>query len=222
MSKGSSQPGVPQLCVARHDVPVHETGNPQAVDLGVSGRIRRPPRRGERRPPSELRSIVTVKIRNSIDGRIAALVILAFALIAAACGTGDGGDDVLGLGDRDLDRCSLISAQEAEQWLGGTVSAAPAEGIDGEPDPITCLYQVEGSPNSVFLQVYDGEVFFAEPGSAARTGETLEGLGEDAWTKEGDVNFLQNDWTVSVSRITGLVSDANLLEMAELISSRLP
>jgi hypothetical protein len=82
--------------------------------------------------------------------------------------------------------------------------------------------RVEGSPNSVFVQVYDGEVFFAEPGSAARTGETLQGLGEDAWTKEGDVNFLQNNWTVSVTRITGQVSDADLLEMAELISSRLP
>ena len=153
---------------------------------------------------------------------IAVLATLALALIAAACGNGDGGEDVLGLGDRDLDRCSLVSAQEAEQWLGGTVSAAPSDGIDGKPDPVTCLYQVEGSPNSVFVQVYDGEVFFAEPGSAARTGETLEGLGEDAWTKEGDVNFLQDNWTASVTRITGRVSDADLLKMAELISSRLP
>jgi len=56
----------------------------------------------------------------------------------------------------------------------------------------------------------------------ARTGETLEGLGEDAWTKEGDVNFLQDNWTASVTRITGRVSDADLLKMAELISSRLP
>ena len=149
-------------------------------------------------------------------------VLVALALMAAACGSGNNGGDVLGLGDRDLDRCSLISAQEAEQWLGGTVSAAPSDGIDGKPDPVTCLYEVEGSFNSVFVQVYDGEVFFAEPGSASRTGQTLEGLGEDAWTKEGDVNFLQNDWTVSVSIITGRVSDADLLEMAELISSRLP
>lgn len=153
---------------------------------------------------------------------IAVLAILVLASIAAACGNGDGGGDVLGLGDRGLDRCSLISAQEAEQWFGGTVSAAPSDGIDGQPDPLTCLYQVEGSSNTVFVQVYDGEVFFAEPGSAARTGETIQGLGEDAWTKEGDVNFLQNNWTVSVTRIVGRVSDADLLEMAELISSRLP
>lgn len=143
-------------------------------------------------------------------------------LILAACGNGDGGDDVLGLGDRGLDRCSLISAQEAEEWFGGTVLAAPSEGINGKPDPVTCLYELESSFNSVLVQVYDGDVFFAEPGSGARTGETLEGLGEDAWTKAGDVNFLQNDWTVSVSRISGQVSDAGLLEMAELISSRLP
>lgn len=152
----------------------------------------------------------------------AVLVTLTFAFIAAACGNGDDGGDVLGLGDRDLDRCSLISAQEAGQWFGGPVSAAPSDGVDGEPDPVTCLYEAYGSPNSVFVQVYDGAVFFAEPGSAARTGETLEGLGEDAWTTEGDVNFLQDDWTVSVTRIAGQVPDAGLLEMAELISSRLP
>jgi hypothetical protein len=153
---------------------------------------------------------------------IGTIVTLTLALLAAACGNGDGGGDVLGLGDRGLDRCSLVSAEEAEQWLGGTVSAAPSDGIDGKPDPVTCSYQVEGSLTSVFVQVYDGEIFFAEPGSASRTGETLEGLGDDAWTKEGDVNFLQNDWTVSVTRIMGQVSDADLLEMAELISSRLP
>lgn len=163
-----------------------------------------------------------MRVHSSMSRLVAVLVTLALALIAAACGNGDGGGDVLGLGDRDLDRCSLISAQEAEQWLGGTVSVAPAEGIDGSPDPVTCSYQVEGSLTSVLVQVYDGEVFFAEPGSAARTGETLEGLGEDAWTKEGDVNFLQNNWTVSVTRILGPVPDANLLEMAELISTRLP
>jgi hypothetical protein len=150
------------------------------------------------------------------------LATLVLASIATACGNGGGDEDVLGLGDRNLDRCSLISAQEAEQWLGGTVSAAPSEGISGDPDPVTCLYEVEGSPDSVFVQVYDGEVFFAEPGSASRTGEDLQGLGEDAWTKQGDVNFLQNNWTVSVSRILGRVSDADLLEMAQLISSRLP
>ena len=74
----------------------------------------------------------------------------------------------------------------------------------------------------MLVQVYDGAVYFAEPGSPSRIGEDLTGLGEDAWTKTGDVNFLQNDWTVSVSRISGQVSDAALLEMAELISSKLP
>jgi hypothetical protein len=163
-----------------------------------------------------------MRVHSFMNRLVAVLVTLAFALIAAACGDGDGVGDVLGLGDRDLDRCSLISAQEAEQWLGGTVSAAPSEGIDGEPNPVTCSYEVEGSLTSVFVQVYDGEVFFAEPGSAFRTGETLEGLGEDAWTEAGGVNFLQNNWTVGVDRILGRVSDADLLEMAELISSRLP
>lgn len=146
-------------------------------------------------------------------------LIVVVALILTACGDG-AGDEVLGEGDRGLDRCSLVTTAEAEQWLGSAVLAAPSEGFDGKPDPVTCLY--EGSNATVLVQVYDGAVYYAEEGSPVRTGETLEGLGEDAWTKPGDVNFLQNDWTVSVSQIIGLLSDEDLLEMAEMISSRLP
>jgi hypothetical protein len=160
--------------------------------------------------------------RSSMTRLNAVFVALAIALIATACGGGDSDDDVLGLGDQDLDRCSLMTAEEAEQWLDSTVSAAPSEGFDGKPDLVTCFYEVDGTFSSVLVQVYDGEVYFAEPGSAARTGETLQGLGDDAWTQAGDVNFLQDDWTVSVSRISGQVPDADLLEMAQLISSRLP
>lgn len=152
--------------------------------------------------------------------RVIALLLLAVPI--AACGDGSGDSDQLGVGDRGLDRCSLISEEEAAEWLGPDVMSAPSEGFDGEPDLVTCLYEVEGTPDSVLVQVYDGAVFFAEPGSDARTGEDLPGLGEDAWTNPGDVNFLQNDWTVSVSRILGQVPDEALLEMAELISSRLP
>jgi hypothetical protein len=146
-------------------------------------------------------------------------LLLVLAMTIVACG---GDDDVLGLGDRDLDRCSLIDATEAEDWLGQPVAVAPAGGIDGEPDPITCLYQSEQDNRSVLVQVYDGAVFFAEVGSAARTGETLDGLGEDAWATTGKVAFLQSDWSVSVAQISGLIPDDDLLEMAQLISSRLP
>ena len=157
-----------------------------------------------------------------MNRRAAALcATLAIAMMVSACG-GGGGDDVLGLGDRNLDRCSLISAGEAEQWLGGTVSVAPSDGIDGEPDPITCLYQKVDAFTSFLIQVYDGEVFFAEEGSASRTGETIDGLGEDAWVGDGKVKFLQNDWSASVSRISGTIPDEDILEMAQLMSSRLP
>ncbi len=101
-------------------------------------------------------------------------IALVFLLVMAvsACG----GEDVLGMGDRQLDRCSLMSAEESEQWLGASLSEpASSEGIDGEPDPVTCLYQNEMA--SLLIQVYDGEEFFAEEGSPARTGETIEGLG---------------------------------------------
>lgn len=147
---------------------------------------------------------------------------LTLALIVAACGDGDGGDDVLGLGERGLDRCSLISESEAANWLGGPVAVAPAEGFDGEPDPVTCLYKSEEPRASFLIQVYDGDVFFAEVGSGARTGETIDGLGEDAWQDQGKVGFLQNNWSASVSQISGLIADEDILEMAELMSSRLP
>lgn len=145
-------------------------------------------------------------------------VVLLLALALAACGGGN--DDVLGLGDRGLDRCSLITAEEAEEWLGALVEdPAPSDGFDGEPDPVTCSY--DGSEARVLVQIYDGEVFFADEGSSAR-GETFEGLGEDAHMDNDSVKFLQNDWAVSVAYISGRMETGDLVEMAELISSRLP
>jgi hypothetical protein len=114
----------------------------------------------------------------------------------------------------------LVSPDEAAQWIGGPVTAAPAEGIDGNPDPVTCMY--EGSSAKVLVQVYDGEVYFAEPGSASRVGVDVEGLGEDAFIGDGSVRFLQNGWSASVGQISGLVDDDSLLAMAHLMSSRLP
>jgi hypothetical protein len=82
--------------------------------------------------------------------RAATLVTLALAVVVTACGEGGGAEDVLGWGDRNLDRCSLISAVEAEQWLGAPVSEpAPADGIDGGPDPITGLYDREARSSIV-------------------------------------------------------------------------
>lgn len=156
---------------------------------------------------------------------VALSLIIVFALVVAACssGSGGGGDDVLGLGDRNLDRCSLISGAEAEQWLGTpVVEPAPSDGIDGEPDLVTCFYENQDNRASFFIQVYDGEVFFAEKGSASRAGETIDDLGEDAFIYNGAVRFLQNDWAASVARISGLMPDEDILEIARIMSSRLP
>lgn len=142
---------------------------------------------------------------------------LSFATATAACG---GDEEVLGVGDRDLNRCSLITVEEAEDWLGAPVEAAPSEGLDGEPDPVTCLY--EGAGGSVLVQVRDGAVFHSEPGSPSRIGEDVPGVGEDAFRDNDSVQFLQNDWSVSVSQILGIPEAENLIEMARLVAGRLP
>lgn len=140
-------------------------------------------------------------------------------LLSAVAGCG-GGDETLGIGGTDLDRCSLISVDEAGQWIGDPVTAAPAEGIDGKPDLVTCLYG--GSSARVLVQVYEGEEYFAGPDSSARVGQDVDGLGEDAFMDSGSVKFLQDGWAASVSQISGLVDTDSLLEMAHLMSSRLP
>lgn len=151
------------------------------------------------------------------------IVLVGVVLVLGGCGNGGTGGDTGGPGERSLDRCSLMTAGEAEQWLGAGVSTpSPAEDIDGEPDPVTCLYENSAERNTLLIQVYDGAVYFAEVGSPARTGETLEGLGEDAWSGDGAVRFLQNDWSVSVARITGRIPDEALVEIAQVLSSRLP
>lgn len=143
-------------------------------------------------------------------------LVIALAAAVAACG---GEEEVLGLGDRELDRCSLVTVEEAEDWLGAPVEAAPSESL-GEPNPVTCYYQ--GASGSILLQVRDGAVFHAEPGSPSRSGEDVPGIGEDAFRDNDSVQFLQNDWSVSVSQIGGLPDIENLTDMARLVSERLP
>lgn len=145
------------------------------------------------------------------------LLLLALSLVLVACGGGS--DQTLGEG-RSLDRCSLITPEEAAQWLGQPVSAAPSEDLDGDPSPVTCLY--EGANATVLLQVRDGDVFFSEPGSASRSGDDIPGLGEDAYGDPESINFLQNDWSVGLGRIIGLIDEAALVEMAKIVSTRLP
>lgn len=148
------------------------------------------------------------------------LVILSLAATLAfvACGDGDSGS--LGGDGRELDRCSLITTEEAAEWLGEPVTAAPTEDFDGNPDPVTCLY--EGAEATVLLQVRDGAVYFAEPGSDSRTGEDVEGIGEDAFIDSDSIEVLQNDWSVAIGQISGVPEPGALVEMARLVADRLP
>lgn len=145
------------------------------------------------------------------------LLVSALLVPVVACGGGDG--DTPAAEGRELDRCSLITTQEAAAWLGEPVTASPSESL-GEVSPVTCLY--EGANATVLVQVRDGSVYFAEPGSQSRTGEDVEGIGEDAFIDSDGIEILQNDWSVSIGRITGVVEEEALLEMARVVSDRLP
>jgi hypothetical protein len=123
---------------------------------------------------------------------IRSLVILGAVLLVLAAGCGGGNDDTSGNGDRELDRCSLVTPEEAGDWIGAPVTAAPAEGIDGNPDPVTCDYV--GGRAHVLVQVYDDKIYFAEPGSAFESVRTWMG-----WER-------MPSWTTTVwssSRMTG-------------------
>ena len=74
---------------------------------------------------------------------------------------------------------------------------------------MTCFYR--GATGSVLLQVRDGAVYFAEPGSPARLEQDVTDLGEDA--------HMDNAFHAGEEEAA---HPAELLEMARLVSSRLP
>lgn len=75
----------------------------------------------------------------------------------------------------------------------------------------------------VLVQVYDGEKYFAQPDNEIFTDSVIvPNLGEVGFTAGSAAHFLQNDWAVSVSSIAGGVPDADLVAMAQLISTNLP
>ena len=151
------------------------------------------------------------------------VLIVVLGLLAVACGGGGepGEETSNGGGDRDFDRCSLVSGEEAEQWLGTPVDyVGPADLPVGAED--TCSYESSANQMRILLQVSDGEQYFAFEGSGARGPVTLEGLGEDAHTDGTYVAFLQDGFSVRVSQIQGNIPQQDLEEMAQLVESRLP
>lgn len=155
--------------------------------------------------------------------RRASLVLVLAVLVAACGGDGGGGGSAEGGGggDRDFDRCSLMTAEEAEQWLGSPVDSVGPSDMPVNSE-VTCSYQSTTNEKIVLLQVYDGEKYFAFAGSDVRGPDTIAGLGEDAHTDGDSLSFLKDDFTVSISRIQGTITVAELEEIARLIESRLP
>lgn len=158
-------------------------------------------------------------------------VLLAVLLVLAvpACGGGSGtdqgsdsgGGSIQGDGEREFDRCTLITAEEAEQWLGSPVDHVGPADLPVDADA-TCNYQSTANEKIILFQVNDGERYFASEGSGARGPDTITGIGEDAHTDGTYVEFLSDGYAVRVSRIQGDIPLADLEEIALLLESRLP
>lgn len=149
---------------------------------------------------------------------IALATILITSLVASACG---GDSDGSGGGDgREIDVCSLITVSEAEVWLGGPVEPpAPYDGPNPEP---TCVYKSTGAQTQILLQVYDGDKYYGGDNAELHPDATPVAVGEKGYAETGTVGFLQNGWTVSVSRTSGPVTDESLMAAAQTVSGRLP
>lgn len=144
-------------------------------------------------------------------------------VLAVSCG-GEGGEDDgtdTGTSGREFDRCTLLTAEEAEQWLG-----SPVDGVGPADLPVgaesTCELESTANEMILLIQVEDGEQYFASEGSGARGPVTITGLGEDAHSDGDSVSFLQNSFAVRVSRIQGVIPVEDLEEIAHIIESRLP
>jgi hypothetical protein len=150
-----------------------------------------------------------------VTKRLATFGVVALTLIS--CG---GGEDNAGGDGRNIETCTLITVAEAEAWLGGPVEPpAPYDGPDPEP---TCVYRSAGAQTQILLQVYDGEQYYGGDNSEIHPDAQPVDVGETGYIENGSVAFLQNDWSVSITRISGPVSDESLVAAARTVSSRLP
>ncbi len=144
--------------------------------------------------------------------------LAVFAFLVVACGGGDAEDG----GGGEIDVCSLVTQAEATSFLGGPADPpAPTEspGSNGA----TCGYESSGAQTRILLQVYDGEKFYSGDDSELHPDAgPIGGLGTKGYLEPGGIGFLQNDWAVFVSKISGPISDDTLLAFARLVSERLP
>lgn len=149
---------------------------------------------------------------------IAITTLLLTALVVSACG-GDSDGSATGEG-RQIDVCSLITVAEAEVWLGGPVEPpAPYDGPNPEP---TCVYKSTGAQSQILLQVRDGAKYYGGDNAEVHPDATPVAIGEKGFAESGSVGFLQNDWTVMVSRTSGPVTEESLMAAAQTVSGRLP
>jgi hypothetical protein len=160
-------------------------------------------------------------------------LMIGLGTVALAAGCGDDGD----LGDKassddgsrtdsgqSVDVCSLVTADEAEVWLGGPViEPVPMEGPSGRTDEATCTYRSDVAETQILLQVYDGPEYHGDADSPTRAGaEKLDAPGDDAFFQNGSVRFLVGDWSVSVGSIQGNIPEADLVAMGEVVEENLP
>lgn len=151
--------------------------------------------------------------------RVRMATLAVFVLVVVACG--GGGDEVVG--GREIDVCSPDHTGRGNLLSGGGPADPPAPTESPGSNGATCGYETSGAQTRIFLRVYDGEKFYSGDDAELHPDAGLiGGLGTKGDLEPGGIGFLQNDWAVFVSKISGPISDDTLLAFARMVSERLP
>lgn len=166
------------------------------------------------------------------------IAFAAIALALAACGSGGDDDDTTSGettatdsgeaaptagSDEALDPCSLITAGEAEDVLGGE---------PGEPTNVNaggvgaCTYRLEDGSAAVQINVEPGDASVFESRTAEMGGESVDGVGDQAQVNGtiGQIAVVQGDvlFAIFVMLPGGAdVDHATLTELGRAAAGRL-
>lgn len=152
---------------------------------------------------------------NSTSALIAVAVITVLLLALTSCGDdsadGSGGDASAASRTATIEPCTLLSDAELAAVLG----TAPAAEESEPAGPFTgCSW----GTGDIIVSIAPSDSVILAPGEE---GCPSADLGDESYRCEGRVKFLVDGIHVTVSTINGLITDDQLVALAQRVSSRL-